>query len=205
MRIQRPLAVLAAASLILGACSGSSSTTTSLTEPPSTSSTIETTAAVTPTTSTTPISTTTTQSVEVLLPGNDVDDPTEAIVAIFEYVSYLATTPQDGRELLGHAYAESCDCYERLLTDFETYVKSGWIQDDDGIQVTQVRVSQEFTDSVLLEVTYSWSPQYVVAADGEVIRLLDDEWTDRVSLIGLELGPDKRWRVGVIGIVGETP
>ena len=204
MQIQRALALLAAAPLFLSACSSSSSTTTSLTEPSSTTSTTEARVAST-TTMPDAVTTTTSEAVEILLPANDVDDPMEAIAAIFEYVSYLATTPDRGRELLGYAYAESCDCYERLLTDFETYVENGWIQDDDGIQVTQIRVSQEFTDSVLLEVTYSWSPQYVLAADGEVVRLLDDEWTDRVSLIGLELGSDRRWRVGVIGIVGETP
>ena len=196
------LAALTAASLLVGACSASTEpTATEASEPPAPTSI---TAAAVATTSTEPSTTTTTEAVQVLLPANDVDDPTEAIVAIFEYVSYLATTPENARDLLKYAYAESCDCYERLLADFDTYVENGWIQDDEGIRVTGVQISQEFANSALLEVTYSWSPQYAVTADGELIRLVEDEWIDRVSLIGLDLGADMRWRVGVIGVIGES-
>jgi hypothetical protein len=202
--------MLAAASVLVSACSASAETTaTEATEPPAPTSTTAGIVVASTTTSTesstTTTATTTTKGVEVLLPANDVDDPTEAIVAIFDYVSYLATTPENARDLLHYAYAESCDCYERLLADFDTYVQNGWIQDDEGIRVAGVEISQEFANAVLLEVTYSWSPQYVATVDGDLIRLAEDEWNDRVSLIGLDLGVDKRWRVGVIGIIGESP
>ena len=203
MRIQRPLALLAVAPLFLGACSGSSVTATNLTEPPSTTATTETTAAATPTTSTS-VSTTTTQSVEVLLPGNDVDDPTEAIVAIFDYVDYLAANPALANDLLSMVYAETCDCHDRLLADFNTYIANGWAQDDQGIEISTTTITQQFVNgNVLMEVMYSYNPQFVVDASGDRLRLESDEWTDRVSIIGLELGVDDRWRVGVIGIVGD--
>ncbi len=197
--------MLAAASVLVSACSASAETTaTEATEPPAPTSTTAGIIVASTTTSTEPSTTTTTETVEVLLPANDVDDPTEAIVAIFDYVSYLATTPENARDLLNYAYAESCDCYGRLLADFDNYVQNGWIQDDEGIRVAGVEISQEFANAVLLEVTYSWSPQYVATVDGDLIRLVEDEWNDRVSLIGLDLGVDKRWRVGVIGIIGES-
>jgi hypothetical protein len=203
MRIQGWWGRLLVAMLMLGACSTTaSSTTVSVDATPST-----TTSAPPSTTSTTvisPESTTTTAPTEVRLPDNDVDDPTEAIVAIFEYVDYLAANPELAHDYLRMVYAESCDCHDRLLVDFETYIENGWVQDDDGIVITEVDVSQTFDNGdVLLEVTYTYSPQYVLEISGERTRLEADEWTNRISLIGLELGDDSRWRVGVIGIVGE--
>ena len=187
--------------MLLGACSTSSTSTTSST---AASTTITTTSAP-PTTTIAPAeTTTTTEAVEILLPANDVDDPTEAIVAIFDYVSYIARAPEQARNLLGLVYAETCDCYERLLMDFDEYVANGWIQDDQGIRISDAAVAQRFdSGDVLLEVTYTYAPQYVLDRDGNQIRLEDDEWTDLISLIGLELGGDGRWRVGVIGLVGE--
>lgn len=204
MRFGRSWGLLAAA-MFLAACSGSSTTTTS--DPPTPTSTSGVTLPAVTTTTSEPVSTTTTvEEPEVLLPANDVDDPTEAIVAIFEYVDYLAANPSLASDYLRLVYAEECDCHGRLLADFETYVDNGWVQDDQGIEVTEVSISQAFGNGdVLLEVTYTWSPQYVVSDAEERIRLTEDEWMDRVSLIGLELGSDKRWRVGVIGIVGESP
>ena len=204
MQIQRALALLAAAPLLLGACSGSSSATTNLIEPSSTTSTTGATAAATPATST-PVSTTTTQPVEVLLPGNDVDDPTEAIVAISDYYSYLFTAPDLASTHLDLIYVPSCDCFDTALTYFDNYVSNGWTQNDEGITVTDAFVSQEFENgSVLLQVTDSWSPQYVIDQAGNRMRLEDDEWVNMVSLIGLERGTDGRWRVGAIGVVGEA-
>ena len=203
MRIQRPLALLAVAPLFLGACSGSSVTATSPTESSSTPSTTETTAALTSTTST-PVSTTTTPSVEVLLPGNDVDDPTEAIVAILDYVSYLHTIPEQGSDYLDLVYLETCGCYEAVLGFLVEYVSEGWVQDDDGIVVTDVLISQEFENGdVLLQVTDSWAPQYVRDESGARIRLDRDDYVGLISLMGLERGNDGRWRVAVIEALGE--
>ena len=204
MQIQRALALLAAAPLFLSACSSSSSSTSSLTEPSSTTSTTEARVVVTPTT-TIPVSTTTTQSVEVLLPGNDVDDPTEAIVAIYSYLAYLHTIPDLGKNYLDLIYLESCDCYAEVIGFLNDYLTNGWVQDDQGIVVVDAIVSQQFeSGDVLLQVTDTWSPQYVRDQDGRRIRLEDDEWNNEVSLIGLERGTDQRWRVAVIGVVGEA-
>ena len=202
MRVRRLWGLLAAA-MLLAACSGSSAGTADPPTPPSTSTVTP--PEVTTTTGEIVSTTTTVQEPEVLLPANDVDDPTEAMVAIFEYVDYLAANPSLASDHLRLAYAEACDCHDRLLADFSTYIENGWVQDDQGIEVTKTSISQEFDNGdVLLEVTYTWSPQYVASDAGGRIRLIEDEWVDRVSLIGLELGTDQRWRVGVIGIVGES-
>ena len=202
MRFGRSWGLLAAA-LLLAACSGSSTTTTS--DPPTPTSTSGVTLPAETTTTSHPVSTTTpVEEPEVLLPANDVDDPTQAIVAIFEYVDYLAANPTLASDHLRLVYAEECDCHDRLLADFDTYIENGWVQDDQGIEVTEVSISQAFGNGdVLLEVTYSYSPQYVVDASGSRQRLERDEWNNRISMIGLELGSDERWRVGVIGIVGD--
>jgi hypothetical protein len=190
--------------MLLAACSGSSATSTAGVE--SSTSTSPTTLPTVTSTTSEPVSTTTTvEEPEVPLPANDVDDPTEAIVAIFEYVGYLAANPSLASDHLRLVYAEECACHDRLLADFKTYVENGWVQDDQGVEVTEASISQEYDNGdVLLEVVYSWSPQFVASDGDERIRLTEDEWVDRVSLIGLELGADQRWRVGVIGIVGES-
>ena len=201
MRLGRLWRLLAAAMLLAG-CSGSSTTTA---DPPTPTSTSTVTLPEVTTTTGEIVSTTTTvQEPEVLLPTNDVDDPTEAMVAIFEYVDYLAANPSLASDHLRLVYAEECDCHDRLLADFNTYIENGWVQDDQGVDITKTSISQEFDNGdVLLEVTYSYSPQYVVDASGSRQRLELDEWTNRISMIGLELGSDGRWRVGVIGIVGD--
>ena len=201
MRVRRLWGLLAAA-MLLAACSGSSTGTADPPTPPSTSTVTP--PEVTTTTGEIVSTTTTVQEPEVLLPANDVDDPTEAIVAIFEYVDYLAANPSLASDHLRLVYAEACDCHGRLLDDFNTYIGNGWVQDDQGVDITKISTSQEFDNGdVLLEVTYSYSPQYVVDASGSRQRLELDEWTSRISMIGLELGSDGRWRVGVIGIVGD--
>jgi hypothetical protein len=142
--------------------------------------------------------------VAIRLPANDVDDPTEAIVAILEYLSYLHTVPEIGSEHLSLIYAESCDCYGEVLGFLDEYLEKGWTQDDEGIAVEEAIITQEFENgNVLLQVTDSWSPQYVRNADGVRIRLVEDEWSSEVSLVGLERGTDGRWRVGVIGVIGQ--
>jgi hypothetical protein len=204
MQIQGTSRWLVATLLILGACSTSSTATTAALPTTVPTVPITTTTFLATTTTLSPATTTTTEALEILLPNNDVEDPVEAIVAILEYVSYLARTPQNARDFLDLVYAETCECYERLLADFDTYVANGWAQDDDGIVVTGAIVTQKFTDSVLLEVTYSYAPQFVITSDNRRLRVEADEWTNRVSLIGLEFGSDGRWRVGVIGIVGDN-
>ena len=189
--------------MLIAACSGSSTTTTDgLPTPTSTSAVIL--PAVTTTTSE-PVSTSTTpEEPEVLLPANDVDDPTEAIVAILDYVSYLHTIPDYGAEYLDLVYLETCGCHEAVLRFLIEYSANGWVQDDKGIIVSEVIVSQEFDiGDVLLQVTDSWAPQYVKDRSGTRIRLDDDEYTVLVSLLGLERGLDGRWRVAVIEALGE--
>ncbi|NNC39107.1 MAG: hypothetical protein HKN95_00310 [Acidimicrobiia bacterium] len=157
------------------------------------------------TTTSEPVSTTTTvEEPQVLLPANDVDDPTEAIVAILDYVSYLHTIPDRGAEYLDLVYLETCDCYEAVLGFLADYTERGYSQEDDGIEVHEVVLSQEFsTGSVLLQVTESWAPQYVLNRDGTRLRLTADEFVNKVVFFGLELGSDQRWRVAVTGRLGE--
>ena len=83
---------LPAAAVLIAACSGSSTTTTDG-QPTPTSTSAVTLPGATTTTSEPASTTTIAGEPEVLLPANDVDDPTEAIVAIFEYVDYLSTNP----------------------------------------------------------------------------------------------------------------
>ena len=124
---------LLAAILFTGACSDSSATTTSgPDQPPATDATTTSTAVINTTTFPEIDTTTTTEAIEILLPANDVDDPTEAIVAIFEYVDYLAANPSLAKNLLGMVYAETCECHDRLLVDFDSYLMNGWAQDDQG-------------------------------------------------------------------------
>ena len=197
------LAALTAASLLVGACSASTEpTATEASEPPAPTSI---TAAAVATTSTEPSTTTTTEAVQVLLPANDVDDPTEAIVAISDFYSFLFTAPKLAPDYLNLIYLETCDCYDNALGYFQDYTTMGWRQDDGGITITAITISQEFQNgNTLLQVTDSWSPQYVVNEVGDRIRLMNDEWTDVVSLIGLERGADGRWRIGAIGVIGEV-
>ena len=193
---------LLAATMLLAACSGSSTTTTAAVAPPA--STSATTPPAVATTTSEPVSTTTSvEEPEVLLPANDVDDPTEAMAAITDFFSYLFTSPNVASDYLEVIYLQSCDCFETALGYFQDYVANGWRQDDDGIEMTDVLISQRFGNgNVLLQVTDSWSPQFVLDEDGTRIRLNDDEWVDLVSLIGLERGIDGRWRVGAISVIG---
>jgi hypothetical protein len=190
--------------MVLAACSGSSTTTTAAVAPPA--STSATTPPAVATTTSEPVSTTTTvEEPEVLLPANDVEDPTEAIVAIYDYLVFLHTIPEQGPGFLGLIYLDTCECYNQVIEFLATYASNGWVQDDQGIEVTDVFVSQKFDNGdVLLQVTDTWSPQLVRNGEGELIRLAEDEWIAEVSLVGLERGDDGRWRVGVIGVVGEV-
>ena len=202
MRVRRLWGLLAAA-MLLAACSGSSAGTADPPTPPSTSTVTP--PEVTTTTGEIVSTTTTVQEPEVLLPANDVDDPTEAIVAIYDYLVYLHTIPEQGPGFLSLIYLDTCECYDQVIAFLATYASNGWIQDDLGIEVTDVFVSQKFDNGdVLLQVTDTWSPQLVRNREGELIRLAEDEWIGEVSLVGLERGDDGRWRVGVIGIVGEV-
>lgn len=202
MRFERSWGLLAAA-LLLAACSGSFTTTTS--DPPSPTSTSGVKPPAVTTTTSEPVSTTIpVEESEVLLPANDVDDPTEAIVAILDYVSYLHTIPDRGAEHLDLVYLETCGCHEAVLGFLAEYSENGWVQDDKGIIVSEVIISQQFENGdVLLQVTDSWAPQYVKDRSGTRIRLEDDDYTDLVSLMGLERGLDDRWRVAVIEALGE--
>ncbi len=161
-------------------------------------------------TSTTQIITTTsaaatTTTIAVRLPDNDVDDPAQAIVAILDYVSYLHSIPEVGPEYLGLVYLETCDCYDAVLGYLAEYAGHGWVQDDAGIEVTDVVISQEFGNgSVLLQVTETWAPQFVRDAVGDRRRLESDEFIDKVVLFGLERSDDGRWRVAVTGRLGEV-
>lgn len=197
------LAVLTAASLLVGACSASTEpTATEASEPPAPTSI---TAAAVATTSTEPSTTTTTEAVQVLLPANDVDDPTEAIVAILEYVSYLHTIPEQGADYLDLVYLETCECFDAVLRSLEEYVDNGWAQDDQGISVHEALLTQSFKNgNVLLQVTESWFPQFVVTSSGNRMRLNRDEYARDVSLVGMEHSEDGRWRVAVIGVLGES-
>ncbi len=207
MRIQGTSRWLVATLLLLGACSTSSTATTAAPDLPGTLPTapVTTTALLATTTTSSPATTTTTAAVEILLPNNDVDDPVEAIVAILEYVSYLHTVPVQGPEYLDLVYLESCECYGAVLDFLNEYADRGWVQDDGGIVVKEAIVTQEFDNgNVLLQITDSWSPQFVMDASGQRIRLERDEYINKVVLFGLERGTDRRWRVGVTGLLGEV-
>ena len=201
MRVRRLWGLLAAA-MLLAACSGSSTGTADPPTPPSTSTVTP--PEVTTTTGEIVSTTTTVQEPEVLLPANDVDDPTEAMVAILDYVSYLHTIPDRGADYLDLVYLETCDCYEAVRGFLADYTRRGYAQDDDGIEVHEVILSQEVSaGNVLLQVTESWSPQYVLDRDGNRLRLVADEFVNKVIFLGLELGNDQRWRVAVTGRLGE--
>ncbi|MDF1597015.1 MAG: hypothetical protein P1T08_13125 [Acidimicrobiia bacterium] len=204
MRIQGTSIWLVAAMLFLGACSTSSTATTSALPTTMPATPVTTTTLPATTTTTSPATTTTTEPVEILLPNNDVEDPTEAIVAILEYVSYLHTIPVLGPEYLDLVYLESCDCYSAVIDFLNEYADKGWVQDDGGIVVEEAIVTQEFENgNVLLQITDSWSPQFVVDESGQRMRLERDEYVNKVVLFGLERGTDGRWRVGVTGRLGE--
>ena len=202
MRIQGWWGRLLVAMLVLGACSTTASSTTVAIEA-ETSTTTSATPSTTSTTTISPESTTTTLPIEIRLPENDVEDPTEAIVAIFEYLAYLHTVPDVAPEYLELIYLPSCDCHGDVLGFLAAYSTNGWVQEDQGIEVHKAVVSQQFENGdVLLEVTDSWSPQYVRTDSGDLLRLENDEWKNEISLIGLERGDDGRWRVAVIGVIG---
>ena len=199
-----------AATVVVSACSSTVSTTSSLPSATSTTTSkilVASTTTVVPVASSTTLveTTTTTEVVNVLLPANDVEGPLEAIVAISDYFSYLFTIPAEAPKYLDLIYATTCNCYDVVLDDLAQYAANGWVQDDGGILVTDAFVSQEFDNGdVLLQVTDSWTPQYVIDSSNDRVRLVDDEWENVVSLIGLEIGADGRWRIGVIGVIGES-
>ena len=207
MRIRGTSRWLVATLLVLGACSTSSTATTAAPDVPGTVPTapVTTTALLPTTTTSSPATTTTKAAVEILLPNNDVDDPVEAIVAILEYVSYLHTVPDEGRDYLDLVYLESCGCYNAVLGSLNGYFEAGWVQDDQGIQVHEALVTETYDNgNALLQVKESWFPQYIVTASGTRERLERDEYQNDVSLVGMERGSDGRWRVAVIGLLGET-
>ncbi len=202
MRSRETWALLVGAALITAGCTSAPAETT-ISTPVTTTSTPSTTTTEPVPTSTTSAPSTTTTTIAVRLPANDVDDPTEAIVAISDYFSYLFTIPDLAPGYLDLIYLETCDCYEPVMADLARYANNGWAQDDQGLAVVDVEISQQFSNgNVLLEVTDTWSPQYVVDASGERIRLEADEWVGLVSLIGLERGSDGRWRIAVVGELG---
>ena len=99
--IRRTAASVAVAGVLLTACSGTPAVT------PSSDATTEPTASASPTESAAP-----TETASEVLPANDVEDPLEALEAIWDYIDYLGEHPDSS--LLQHVYHQDCDCYDAL-------------------------------------------------------------------------------------------
>lgn len=178
MRTMRRYRALAAVIVVgaLAACSGQPGVTetTEPTEPPTTS---------VPTSEPTP-----TEDPSEVLPANDVEDPIEALHAIWAYYDYLAANPDpDKLELI---FQQACECYESARSLLEQL-------DRDGSRITAAREIRDVeildqTETTIL-VRYHSSVTQAVLIRGDGSR---EEADDAARIETSVLVFDRsRWRV----------
>jgi len=178
--IRRTAASVAVAGVLLTACSGTPAVT------PSTEVTTEPTTSASPTESATP-----TETASEVLPANDVEDPLEALEAIWAYYRLILEDPDpDKLDLVFH---RECDCYSALHSLLAKWQEEGSYAEPAGDW------SFEIIESLLITRTtanyrYRLSVPAVrlLAEDGSVLEQAEASEKE-YSIVLLEEGG--RWRV----------
>lgn len=175
-------AVTAVVGVLLAACGGGAPTVTPSSGAPSS----EATESASPTESVTP-----TETESEVLPANDVEDPLEALQAIWDYYRVILEEPDpDKLELIFHP---ECDCYSALHALLEDWRAEGSHVEPDGgwsfeivesLLITQTTANYEYRLSV--------PAIRLVSEDGSVLEQAEAS-EKQYSVVLLQEGG--RWRV----------
>jgi hypothetical protein len=141
--------------VLLAACGGGAPAVT----PSSGAPTSEAAESTSPTESATP-----TETASEVLPANDVQDPLEALQAIWDHVDYLGAHPGAGG--LDRIYHPDCDCFPALAEYLEQLDREGSRIEVTSRQLLEVELLDESQSTAQVSYRMTIESHAVINADG---------------------------------------